>query len=106
MTRGAPFGALFPIWFFLGAKGLPGTQNERFWLPEWAPIAPKMVTKTPQQTPKMQHKRPIRKTRIRILEGHSKEDLRQKGAAAVFRAACSINQKCSRNRLEIRPKVR
>ena len=51
-----------------------------------------MVTKTPQQTPKMQHKRPMLKSRIRILQGHSKEDLRQKGAAAVFRAACSIRR--------------
>ena len=47
---------------------------------------------TPQQTPKMQHKRPMLKSRIQILQGHSKEDLRQKGAAAVFRAACSIRR--------------
>ena len=32
------------------------------------------------------------KIRIRNLQGHSKEDLRQKGAAAVFRAACSIRR--------------
>ena len=32
------------------------------------------------------------KNRIQILQGHSKEDLRQKGAAAVFRAACSIRR--------------
>ena len=32
------------------------------------------------------------KSRIQILQGHSKEDLRQKGAAAVFRAACSIRR--------------
>ena len=40
----------------------------------------------------MQHKRPMPKIRIRNLQGHSKEDLRQKGAAAVFRAACSIRR--------------
>ena len=32
------------------------------------------------------------KTRIQILQGHTKEDLRRKGAAAVFRAACSIRR--------------
>ena len=32
------------------------------------------------------------KSIIQILQGHSKEDLRQKGAAAVFRAACSIRR--------------
>ena len=32
------------------------------------------------------------KSRIQILQGHSKEDLRQKGAAAVFRAAYSIRR--------------
>ena len=32
------------------------------------------------------------KSRIRIVQGHSKEDLRQRGAAAVFRAACSIRR--------------
>ena len=48
------------------------------------------MTKTPQQRPKMQHKRPMLKSRIEILQGHSKEDLHQKGATAVFRAACSI----------------
>ena len=36
------FRALFRDWFFQGAKGPPGTQNERFWLPKWAPKAPKM----------------------------------------------------------------
>ena len=86
------FSGLLLDWVFQGAKGPPGTQNERFWLPKWAPKAPKMVTKTPQQTPKMQHKRPMLKSRIQILQGHSKEDLRQKGAAAVFRAACSIRR--------------
>ena len=30
------------------------------------------------------------------LDGHSKEDLRQKGAAAVFRAACSIRRSTPR----------
>ena len=40
----------------------------------------------------MQHKRPMLKTRIQILQGHTKEDLRRKGAAAVFRAACSIRR--------------
>ena len=92
IVGGPPFWVLFRHWFFLSAKGPPGTQNERFWLPKWAPKASKMVTKTPQQTPKMQHKRPMLKSRIQILQGHSKEDLRQKGAAAVFRAACSIRR--------------
>lgn len=50
------------------------------------------MTKSEQQTPKMQHKRPMPKNRIQNLQGHSKEDLRQKGAAAVFRAACSIRR--------------
>ena len=36
------FWALFRDWFCLGAKDPPGTQNERFWLPKWAPKAPKM----------------------------------------------------------------
>ena len=40
----------------------------------------------------MQHKRPMLKTRIQILHGYTKEDLRRKGAAAVFRAACSIRR--------------
>ena len=43
----------------------------------------------------MQHKRPMLKTRIQILQGHTKEDLRRKGAAAVFRAACSIRRSTS-----------
>ena len=30
------------------------------------------------------------------LDGHCKEDLRQKGAAAVFRAACSIRRSTPR----------
>ena len=86
------FSGLCLDWVFQGAKGPPGTQNGRFWLPKWSPKAPKMVTKTPQQTPKIQHKRTMLKSRIQILQGHSKEDLRQKGAAAVFRAACSIRR--------------
>ena len=52
----------------------------------------------------MQHKQAMPKSRTRNLQGHSKEDLRQKGAAAVFRAACSINQTCSRNRLKLQSK--
>ena len=44
----------------------------------------------------MQHKRPMLKTRIQILQGHTKEDLRRKGAAAVFRAACSIRRSTAR----------
>ena len=50
------------------------------------------MTKRLEETPKMQRKRPMPKSRIRILQGHSKKDLRQKGAAAVFRAACSIRR--------------
>ena len=86
------FSGLCSFLVFPGCQGPPGTQNERFWLPKWTPKAPKMVTKTPQQTPKIQHKRSMLKSRIQILQGHSKEDLRQKGAAAVFRAACSIRR--------------
>ena len=66
----------------------------------------KKRTKRPQETPKMQHKRPMPKIRIRNLQGHSKEDLRQKGAAAVFGAACSINRKRSRNQSKMQPKIR
>ena len=36
------------------------------------------------------------KSRIRIVQVRSKEDLRQKGAAAVFRAACSIRRSTPR----------
>ena len=36
------------------------------------------------------------KGRIRIVQVRSKEDLRQKGAAAVFRAACSIRRSTPR----------
>ena len=47
--RSDHFWALFLDWFLQGTKGLPGTQNERFWLPKWTPKASKMVTKTPSR---------------------------------------------------------
>ena len=91
------FGLFFGISFLRVPRAPPGTQNERFWLPKWTPKASKMVTERPQQTPKMQHKRPMPKSRIRNLQGHSKEDLRQKGATEVLRAECSIDHKRSRS---------
>ena len=54
----------------------------------------------------MQHKRPMLKIRIRTLKGHSKEDLRQKGAAAVFRAACSMLPIGTLQTAEITPSVK
>ena len=94
---------LFELFFGIGFFWVPsapqgpkmndfGSQNGPPKLPKMTTKAPKMVTKTPQQTPKMQHKRPMLKSRIRILQGHYTEDLRQNGAAAVFRAACSIRR--------------
>ena len=53
----------------------------------------------------MQHKRPMLKTRIQILQGHTKEDLRRKGAAAVFRAACSMLPNSTHQTSKTTPKV-
>ena len=53
----------------------------------------------------MQHKRPMLKTRIQILQGHTKEDLRRKGAAAVFRAACSMVSNGTPQTSKTTPKV-
>lgn len=44
---------------FQSAKGLPGTQNERFWLPKWAIKAPKMSLRSwkKEDQPSREHKR-------------------------------------------------
>ena len=34
IVKSTLFSVLFRDWFFQGAKGLPGTQNDRFWLPK------------------------------------------------------------------------
>ena len=77
---------------FSACQGPPRDPKSTILAPKMTPKASKMVTERPQQTPKMQHKRRMLKSRTRIWQGHSKEDLRQKGAAAVFRAACSIRR--------------
>ena len=82
-----------------------GVENHWKWDPKWTPKAPKMMTKRPQETPKMQHKRPMLKSKIRILQGHSQEDLRQRGAAAVFRAACSMLLNATPQTSKTTPKV-
>ena len=40
----------------------------------------------------MQHKRPMLKNRIRILQGHSKEDLRQRSCGGVPRSVLNPPQ--------------
>ena len=73
-----------------------GSQNGPPKLPKWIPKAPKMVPKIPPEPPKVTPNTISELTDVENnnvnLDGHSKEDLRQKGAAAVFRAACSIRR--------------
>ena len=42
------FSGLYLDWVFQSAKGPPGTQNSRFWLPKWTPKAPKMDPQSSQ----------------------------------------------------------